>query len=106
MLEPLYYVLTFQILHSSKTALPWPIYMIQKARPINSGLVVNQNWKLKESDAPIYPEIACNFALKQHYSPTCTANRSLNQIVSYLSRNKKTFMKKLTSVRCGRPVKF
>ncbi len=28
MLEPLFYVLTFQILHSSKTALPWPIYII------------------------------------------------------------------------------
>ena len=28
MLEPLFYVLTFQILHSCKTALPWPIYLI------------------------------------------------------------------------------
>ena len=27
-LEPLFYALTFQIFHSSKTALPWAIYLM------------------------------------------------------------------------------
>ena len=95
-LEPLFYALTFQILHSSKTALPWPIYLIEKTSPTNSGVAVNLTWELKGFNAPIYLEFAPNFALKQHYSPT--AHRSLNQILSNLGGSKKSFMKKLTSV--------
>ena len=63
-----------------------------KTSPTNSGLVVNLNWELKGSDAPIYQEIAPNFAIKEHYSPT--AHRSLNQIVLHRSGSKKVLHEK------------
>ena len=86
-------MLTFQILHRSKTAFPWPIYLILKASPTNSGLVVILNKKIKGSGGSIYLEIAPNFALKEHYSPI--AHRSLNRVIPNFGRNKNSFMKKI-----------
>ena len=51
------------LLNPSITVIPGPIFMIYKARPTNSYLLLQTQWAMKGSGASKYLEFGPNFAL-------------------------------------------